>query len=76
MKGSAIVAIFVTLGIGYADQQPQFKATVSVVRLEVSVTDERGAVRGLQRDDFVVTDSGVPRSSEFKSPPTRRSTSC
>lgn len=60
MKGQAIVAICVTLGvITYADQQPQFKASVSAVRLEVSVTDERGAVRGLEPDDFVVHDRGV-----------------
>ena len=59
MKGPAIIAVVVALGIGYADQQPQFRASVSAVRLEVSVTDERGAVRGLGHDDFVVHDSGV-----------------
>jgi hypothetical protein len=59
VKGPAIVAVVVVLAISYADQQPQFKASVSAVRLEVSVTDERGAVRGLDRDDFVVHDSGV-----------------
>lgn len=59
MRGSAIVAIVVTLGVGYADQQPQFKASVTAVRLEVSVTDDRGAVRGLERDDFVVHDRGL-----------------
>ena len=59
MKGPTIVGIFVTLGVGYAEQQPQFKASVSAVRLEVSVTDERGAVRGLVHDDFIVHDNGV-----------------
>ena len=59
MKGPAIVAIVVALVIGHTEQQPQFKASVSAVRLEVSVTDERGAIRGLERDDFVVHDSGV-----------------
>ena len=59
MKGPALIAVVAALGIGYADQQPQFKASVSAVRLEVSVTDERGAVRGLRHDDFVVHDSGV-----------------
>ena len=59
MKGPVIVAIVVTVGLGYANQQPQFKASVSAVRLEVSVTDERGAVRGLERDDFIVHDNGV-----------------
>jgi hypothetical protein len=62
VKGAASVAVVVTLGIGYADQQPQFKSSVSLVRLEVSVTDDRGAVRGLKHDDFVVQDSGVRRS--------------
>jgi VWFA-related protein len=30
------------------------------VRLDVSVTNERGAVRGLTREDFVVEDRGIP----------------
>ena len=59
MKSLTVFTIVVALGIGYAGQQPQFKTSVSAVRLEVSVTDERGAVRGLKHDDFVVHDSGV-----------------
>jgi hypothetical protein len=59
VKGPLIVGIVVVLGTGFTGQQPQFKASVSAVRLEVSVTDERGAVRGLQADDFVVYDRGI-----------------
>ena len=62
MRGPAGVAVFVALGIGYVEQQPQFKTSVSAVRLEVSVTNERGAVRGLTPDDFVVQDRGVRQS--------------
>lgn len=39
-------------------QQPRFKTSTSLVRLEVSVTDGRGAVRGLRATDFIVEDSG------------------
>jgi RNase H-fold protein (predicted Holliday junction resolvase) len=59
VRVSAIAAALVTLSVAAADQQPQFRASVSVVRLEVSVTDERGPMRGLQPDDFVVHDSGM-----------------
>jgi hypothetical protein len=47
------------LSLGAVGQQPQFKTSVSAVRLEVSVTDDRGTVRGLTSDDFAVHDSGV-----------------
>lgn len=40
-------------------QAPRFDASTSVVRLEVSVTDDDGPVRGLLAKDFVVVDNGV-----------------
>ena len=40
-------------------QQPQFRAGTSVVRLEVRVTNDRGPIRGLTKNDFVVSDNGT-----------------
>jgi len=45
-----------------ATSVPQFRTSVSVVRLEVSVTDADGAVRGLSASDFVVLDNGMQQS--------------
>ena len=59
MKALTIVAVFVPFGLVAVEQQPQFKVSTSLVRLDVTVTDERGAVRGLTPKDFVVEDRGV-----------------
>ncbi|MBK9238711.1 MAG: hypothetical protein IPL75_00315 [Acidobacteria bacterium] len=67
MKAFFIIAALVSVVVSASTQQPQFKASTAAVRLEVSVTDERGAVQGLQARDFVVEDSGkrqVVRSEE------------
>jgi hypothetical protein len=67
LKSIVLVAALVSLALSASARQPQFKAFTSTVRLEVSVTDERGAVQGLQARDFVVEDSGkrqVVRSDE------------
>lgn len=40
-------------------QPPRFGASTSVVRLEVNVTDDRGPVRALRAEDFIVIDNGV-----------------
>src|SRR5688572_7448615 len=56
---SVIVGLLaVPVALVHSDQQPQFRATTSLVRLEVAVTDERGAVQGLRPDDFEVVDNG------------------
>lgn len=44
---------------GGSAQQPVFRATVEVVRIDVSVMREGRPVTGLSSRDFVVTDSGV-----------------
>ena len=59
MKAQIITAILMATSAASVRQQPQFKTSTSIVRLEVSVTDEDGAVRGLQQDDFIVYDNGV-----------------
>jgi VWFA-related protein len=58
VKRAPLLAALLVLAAGVAAQQPQFRASVSVVRLDVSVTDDGGPVRGLTADDFTVEDSG------------------
>jgi len=54
----SFLALMLPLSIAAMAQQPQFRTAISQVRLEVSVTDARGAVRGLRATDFVVEDAG------------------
>lgn len=42
-----------------ASQQPTFRSTGALVRIEVSVTDDRGPFAGLRAEDFVLTDNGA-----------------
>lgn len=55
MKWFGIAAL---VAASVAAQQPKFTSSVAVVRLDVSVTDDHGNVRGLQASDFSVDDSG------------------
>lgn len=59
MKGVAIVSLLATAGVTFAGQQPRFRSSTGLVRLEVSVTDNAGPVQGLTDDDFVVSDGGA-----------------
>lgn len=59
MKDVPVLALLVPLGLICADQRPQFRSTTSLVRLEVTVTDDGGAVQGLRPEDFVVEDRGA-----------------
>jgi VWFA-related protein len=63
MKIASVSAALTTAVVmGQATQQPTFRATTALVRLEVNVADEHGPVRGLRDKDFVVTDSGSTQS--------------
>ncbi len=43
--------------------QPTFETQVELVTVDVAVVDKKGqAVRGLTRDDFVVSENGVPQT--------------
>ena len=42
-------------------QQPTFRAAVDVVRIDASVMNGRSAVGGLTKDQFAITDNGVPQ---------------
>ncbi|HSD30077.1 MAG TPA: VWA domain-containing protein [Vicinamibacteria bacterium] len=46
-----------------AADQPTFGSQVELVTVDVAVVDKKGqSVRGLTRDDFVVTENGVPQA--------------
>src|SRR5205814_1239631 len=56
------VAIAGAVGIAQDRQLPTFKTGVQLVRIDVSVLDERRQpVRGLQASDFAVLEDGQPR---------------
>jgi len=59
VRVSAILTMLVSLGFAYVGPLAQFKVSTSLVRLEVSVTDDRGAVQKLRPEDFVVQDNGA-----------------
>lgn len=42
--------------------QAQFRASTSLVRLELQVVDSRGHVEGLKASDFIVEDRGDRQS--------------
>jgi VWFA-related protein len=48
--------------------QPVFRVSVEAVRLDVSVTRHDQPVTGLTRDDFIVTDHGVPQVIQTVAP--------
>lgn len=51
-------AAFIPLAVMALSGQAQFRASTSLVRLELQVVDSRGHVGGLQASDFVVEDRG------------------
>lgn len=57
MKWLAPVAV--SLAAATALQQPTFRSTAALVRIEVSVTDDRRPIEGLLARDFVLTDGGL-----------------
>ena len=62
MRGSitALTAVM-SLAVIHA-QQPLFRASVDVVRVDVSVMSGLNPVAGLKAQNFVVTDNGVPQT--------------
>jgi VWFA-related protein len=62
--GRTSVAAILTLAIGpwaHAQETPTFPASREVVRVDVAVTDDRGApIEGLTAGDFTVTSDGKP----------------
>jgi VWFA-related protein len=57
----AAVLFGASVAIIGAEQQPVFRASVDVVRVDVSVMNGLNPVAGLKAANFVVTDNGVPQ---------------
>ena len=55
----ALAAAVVSIAVLGAEQQPTFRASVDVVRIDVSVMNGLNPVTGLKAANFVVTDNGV-----------------
>jgi Ca-activated chloride channel family protein len=58
----AALMVGASVAIIGADQQPVFRASVDLVRVDVSVMNGLNPVAGLKAEDFVVTDNGVPQA--------------
>ena len=58
----AAVLVGASVAIIGADQQPVFRASVDVVRIDVSVMNGLTPVAGLTAENFAVTDNGVPQA--------------
>jgi Ca-activated chloride channel family protein len=63
MKFSLVVILLIAAATVAAGRQPQFKAGVEVVYLDVTVQAPDGSiVRGLTKDDFLIYDEDVPQN--------------
>ena len=54
--------LILSAAVMHADQQPVFRASVDVVRIDVSVMNDLNPVTGLTARNFVVTDNGAPQT--------------
>ncbi|MEO7155969.1 MAG: hypothetical protein ABI039_00320, partial [Vicinamibacterales bacterium] len=62
MRLALVVSTMLAVATIAAGRQPQFKAGVEVVYLDVTVQAPDGSmVRGLAKDDFLIYDEGVLR---------------
>ena len=55
----ALAVVAASIAVLRAEQQPTFRASVDVVRIDVSVMNGLNPVAGLKAANFVVTDNGV-----------------
>lgn len=58
MKPLGLVALALGAALAQQAQQPRFSTSVEMVRLEVDVMNDQGAILGLSARDFEVTDNG------------------
>jgi Ca-activated chloride channel family protein len=56
--------VTLTIAAAVQAQQPVFRSTVDVVRVDVSVMNGLTPVAGLKLDQFVLTDNGVPQKPD------------
>jgi VWFA-related protein len=61
------IALVLLEGAGRAQQSPPFTSKIEAVRVDVLVTDNGQAIRGLGPADFEVLDNGVPQQVELVS---------
>ena len=59
--GQTIFILLLLTAAASAQEAPTFRARVSLVRVDVQVTEGKKALGGLGREDFEVLDEGVPR---------------
>jgi len=64
---AAACLLIVSASVIDADQQPVFRTSVDVVRVDVSVMNDLNPVTGLAVKNFVVTDNGVPQTLDSAS---------
>jgi VWFA-related protein len=63
LAASALAILALSPAAAQSPQPPQFRASVNLVHLDVSVLDrDRRPVRGLTADDFVVLEDGKPQT--------------
>ena len=65
-RSMSTLAMIAALGVAagaFQQQPPVFRSTSALLEVDAVVTDRAGAVvRGLTRDDFILTDNGVPQN--------------
>lgn len=62
MKIITLLSLLAASGVVIAGQQPLFRSNIDAVRIDVSVMNGLSPVAGLTRDQFIVTDNGVPQA--------------
>jgi Ca-activated chloride channel family protein len=56
-----LLAVWLVFAMQQAPPRPTFKSGVTLIEVDVVVTDHSGRpVRGLSRDDFTIAEDGIP----------------
>jgi len=61
MVGSATIGVLAVSLLAWAQDDPVFRTSVSLVRVDAQVTDGANIVEGLQKGDFIIQDNGQPQ---------------
>jgi len=61
MVGGATIGVLAVSLLAWAQDDPVFRTSVSLVRVDAQVTDGANIVEGLQKGDFIVQDNGQPQ---------------
>ena len=61
--GAALIAAWVAAAaFAVSAQDPIFRAAVSLVKVDAEVAGKSGIIDGLEKQDFVILDSGQPQT--------------